>query len=99
MTVRIPISRSRAMRSRMPGFGTSDNAITPRTCPSTDTAKGVAPRLATRSATHSEVRRFHNAERFHDMVRHGIDGAFTNDAAVGEIEAAHARLRREIQRS
>jgi hypothetical protein len=44
--VRIPISRSRLMRSPMPGFGTSDNAITRRTCPSTDTAKGVAPRFA-----------------------------------------------------
>ena len=37
-------------RSRMPGLGTSDNAITPSILPSTETASGVAPVIATRSA-------------------------------------------------
>ena len=81
MTVRIPISRSSAMRSRMPGFRTSDSAITPRISPSTETASGVAPFFATAVCDCFEIRRLRCAEPFGDMPHDGIHRPFADNAA------------------
>ena len=49
MTVRMPIARIAAKRSLMPGFTTSFRWMTPNSRPSSATASGVPPDIATRS--------------------------------------------------
>ena len=49
ITVRMPIARSAAKRSLMPGLTTSFRCTTPSSLPPSATASGVPPDIATRS--------------------------------------------------
>ena len=97
MTVRMPMLRNCSMRRRMPGLGTSDNAITPKMLPSTETASGVAPFFGHPLGRVLEIGRLRAAKGFGHMHGYGVDGSFSDHPSIGQIDAAHARLRREIE--
>ncbi len=104
MTVRMPIRRSSAKRSRMPPLTMSLSWTMPSRRPSRATASGVPPALAISSAmacssrTTSVLLRMATAalprnrrQRGADIGKHGIDRALADRRAF-DIHAAHARL-------
>ena len=92
ITVRMPICRSSAKRSRMPPLTMSLRWMTPRTRSSCATASGVPPAREMRSTIGMQLRRRRVA--LADVVEDGVDRALADLVAL-DIDAAHPRLRRE----
>ena len=87
------MARSWSNRARMPSLTTSRSSTTPRTCESRATASGVAPCAADAVERGLELRR-RLAALLGDPPHDGVAGALAQPRAV-DVDAAHARLRRE----
>ena len=108
MTVRMPMRRSSAKRSRMPPLTMSLRWMTPSSLPSLATASGVPPDLAIPSAMALTSRVELGADRRLcargapaltvlrrlEVIEHRVDRALADPRAV-DLDAAHPALRGE----
>ncbi len=94
ITVRMPIARKRSKRSAMPVLTTSLRWMIPSRRAPSATASGVPPESPMRLAMRAQIVR-DLAALLLDEAHHGVDGALAHGAPARQVDAAHARLRRE----